>query len=43
MTARGIYQMVVRRGRQRGVGEHPHGFRHHFSHTWLDRAERKAT
>ena len=37
MTAQGIYQMVVRRGRQCGVGEHPHRFQHHFSHTWLDR------
>jgi site-specific recombinase XerD len=37
MTANGIYQMVVRRGRQCGVPVHPHRFRHHFSHTWLDR------
>jgi site-specific recombinase XerD len=37
MTAQGIYQMVVRRGRQCGVRVHPHRFRHHFSHTWLDR------
>jgi integrase len=37
MTANGIYQMVVRRGRQCGVGVYPHRFRHHFSHTWLDR------
>jgi site-specific recombinase XerD len=37
MTANGIYQMVVRRGRQCGVSVHPHRFRHHFSHTWLDR------
>jgi site-specific recombinase XerD len=37
MTANGIYQMVARRGRQCGVPVHPHRFRHHFSHTWLDR------
>jgi integrase/recombinase XerD len=37
MTANGIYQMIVRRGRQCGVAVHPHRFRHHFSHTWLDR------
>jgi integrase len=37
MTAHGIYQMIVRRGRQYGVKVHPHRFRHHFSHTWLDR------
>ena len=37
MTANGIYQMIVRRGRQCGVAAYPHRFRHHFSHTWLDR------
>jgi integrase/recombinase XerD len=37
MTANGIYQMVVRRGRQCGVPVYPHRFRHHVSHTWLDR------
>ena len=37
LTAAGIYQMITRRGRQRGVAVHPHRFRHHFSHTWLDR------
>lgn len=37
MTANGIYQMVARRGRQCGISVHPHRFRHHFSHTWLDR------
>jgi integrase len=37
MTAQGIYQMIVRRGRQCGVRVCPHRFRHHFSHTWLDR------
>jgi site-specific recombinase XerD len=37
MTANRIYQMIVRRGRQRGVDVWPHRFRHHFSHTRLDR------
>jgi integrase/recombinase XerD len=37
MTANGIYQVIVRRGRQCGVSVYPHRFRHHFSHTWLDR------
>lgn len=37
MTANGIYQMIVRRGRQCGVRVYPHRFRHHFSHVWLDR------
>jgi integrase/recombinase XerD len=37
LTANGIYQMIARRGRQAGVAVHPHRFRHHFSHTWLDR------
>ena len=37
LTAAGIYQMTARRGRQCGVDAHPHRFRHHFSHTWLDR------
>jgi integrase len=37
MTASGIYQMIARRGRQCGVDLYPHRFRHHFSHTWLDR------
>jgi site-specific recombinase XerD len=37
MTASGIYQMTARRGAQAGVAVHPHKFRHHFSHTWLDR------
>ncbi len=36
MTASGIYQVIVRRGRQCGVEVFPHRFRHHFSHTWLD-------
>ena len=37
LTAAGIYQLIARRGRQCGVAVHPHRFRHHFSHTWLDR------
>ena len=37
LTAGGIYQAVARRGRQAGVSVYPHRFRHHFSHTWLDR------
>jgi site-specific recombinase XerD len=37
LTATGIYQAVTRRGRQCGVTVYPHRFRHHFSHTWLDR------
>ena len=37
LTAAGIYQMIARRGRQAGVDAFPHRFRHHFSHTWLDR------
>jgi integrase/recombinase XerD len=37
LTAAGIYQMITRRGRQCGVDLYPHRFRHHFSHTWLDR------
>jgi site-specific recombinase XerD len=37
MTANGIYQMIARRGRQCRVDAWPHRFRHHFSHTWLDR------
>ena len=30
-------QMIARRGRQCGVDVWTHRFRHHFSHTWLDR------
>lgn len=37
MTANGIYQMIARRGRECGVVVHPHKFRHHFPHTWLDK------
>ena len=37
LTPTGIYQIVARRGRQCDVTAYPHRFRHHFSHTWLDR------
>jgi site-specific recombinase XerD len=37
MTASGIYQVIERRGREAGVEVNPHKFRHHFSHTFLDR------
>jgi integrase len=37
MTASGLYQAITRRGRQCGLDATPHRFRHHFSHTWLDR------
>ena len=37
LTAAGIYQMIASRGRQCGLRLYPHRFRHHFSHTWLDR------
>ena len=37
LTAAGIYQMTARRGQQCGLSLYPHRFRHHFSHTWLDR------
>jgi site-specific recombinase XerD len=37
MTPNGIYQMIGRRGAECGVVVHPHKFRHHFSHTWLDK------
>jgi integrase len=33
----GIYQAVARAGERAGVTVYPHRFRHHFSHTWLDR------
>jgi integrase len=29
--------MIARRGHQAAVAVHPHRFRHHFAHTWLDR------
>jgi integrase len=38
MTASGIYQVTVRRGRQCGIEVFPHRFRHLISHTWLDHA-----
>jgi len=34
--------MVKRRGDQAGVEVHPHRFRHHFSHAWLDRGGAEA-
>jgi len=37
LTPAGSCQIVARRGRQCGVTAYPHRFRHHFSHTWLDR------
>ncbi|MFY9934397.1 MAG: hypothetical protein WAK82_40960 [Streptosporangiaceae bacterium] len=37
MTANGIYQIIARRGRRCGVDAWTHRFRHHFSHSWLDR------
>ncbi len=37
LTAAGSCLMIARRGRQCGVDAFPHRFRHHFSHTWLDR------
>jgi len=37
MTASGIYQVIARRGQECGTEVFPHRFRHHFSHTWLDR------
>jgi len=43
LTAAGIYQMIARRGRQCGLRLYPHRFRHHFSHTWLDRGGPRET
>jgi len=37
VTPDGIYQIVVKAGKRTGVAVYPHRFRHHFSHTWLDR------
>jgi integrase/recombinase XerD len=37
LTVSGIYQVIARRGRECDVDVFPHRFRHHFSHTWLDR------
>jgi site-specific recombinase XerD len=42
LTSNGICQMVARRGRECGVVVHPRRFRHHFSHTWLDRGGAEA-
>jgi site-specific recombinase XerD len=42
LTSNGVYQMVARRSRECGVVVHPHRFRHHFSHTWLDRGGAEA-
>jgi len=36
-AVRANYQAVARAGERAGVGVYPHRFRHHFSHTWLDR------
>ena len=37
LTPNGIYQAVARAGDRAGVAVYPHRFRHHFSHTWLER------
>ncbi len=37
LTPSGIYQIMTCRGRQADLMVYPHRFRHHFSHTWLDR------
>ena len=37
MIASGIYQVIVRRGRECGIDVFPRRFRHHFSQTWLER------
>ena len=37
LTRAGIYQAVSRRGQQCAVAVYRHRFRHHFSHTWLER------
>jgi site-specific recombinase XerD len=37
VTPDGIYQIVASVGKKAGVVVYPHRFRHHFSHTWLDR------
>ena len=37
VTPDGIYQIVAKAGKKVGVAVYPHRFRHHFSHTWLDR------
>ena len=38
-----MYQMTARRGQQCGLSLYPHRFRHHFSHTWLDRGGPRET
>jgi hypothetical protein len=35
--------MIARCGRQAGVDAWTHRFRHHFSHTWLDRGAAEGT
>jgi site-specific recombinase XerD len=42
LAARSIYQIVVERGRKCDVQAFPQRFRHHFSHTWLDRGGAEA-
>jgi hypothetical protein len=37
LTPNGVYQAVARAWKRVGVAFYPHRFRHHFSHTWLDR------
>ena len=37
-----IYQFIAPRGRECGVGMFPHRFRHHFTHTWLDKGGAKS-
>jgi site-specific recombinase XerD len=37
VTSDGVYQIVAKAGKKAGVAVYPHRFRHHFSHTWLDR------
>lgn len=36
MTGKGIYQLIVRRGKRLGIKVWPHMLRHTFSHRWLD-------
>jgi integrase len=37
VTPDGIYRIVANAGKKAAVAVYPHRFRHHFSHTWLDR------
>jgi integrase/recombinase XerD len=37
LTAARVYQLVARWDEQAGMAVHLQRFRHHFSHTWLDR------